>query len=45
METEIDEVVKKVVDILGPLQSKLKKKSFKGAEILSKKLQDLKAAV
>ena len=43
METEIDEVLKKVVETVGPLQSKLKKKSFNGAEILLKKLQDTKA--
>ncbi len=42
LETEIEEVVSKVIELVGPLQAKLKRKKFKGAEILLKKLTDLK---
>jgi hypothetical protein len=42
LETDITEVQKKIVEMLKPLESSLKKKSYKGGEILAKKLEELK---
>jgi hypothetical protein len=41
LDTEIEEVQKRLSDLLKPFQAQLRKKASKGAEILSKKLAEL----
>ena len=41
LETGIEEVQKKLVVLLEPMQNRMRRKNMKGAEILKKKLDEL----